>query len=220
MGSTPTTVAQILDQNFGGPQADTWRPLVGPCGSLWFTTFWPIKIHQIWTKHIVPLGSTPFARVAQAPFHIGMPSQRLISCKLLTGLFTFFSKFAYLGKWTEHDSRSIRSLFHEKWVAADSRWRALHGHSVSTPIWQLWILSYFFEQLIIPPRWKPFGPQNITFSCPIGEGQILSPFQSQSIWILKDFFLWAPLENNPHSLIFKTLFFCQEWCLAVVHQGI
>jgi len=78
----------------------------------------------------------------------------------------------------------------------------------------------FFQHLVIPPHWKLFRPQKITFSCPVGEGTIPLHFQSQSIWPLKDLFPWVPLKGNPHSLILKTLFFCQVWCLIVAHQGI
>ena len=141
--------------------------------------------------------------------------------RLLTGLSFFVCwKFACLGKWIELVFGFIWSTFHAKWVAPNLGWWELHSHPSSTPIRQLWILIYFFEHLIIPPHWKPFEAQKITFNCPVGEGTVPSPFQSRSIWPLKDLFLWAPLKGSPHSLILKTLFFCQEWCLVIVHQGI
>ena len=67
---------------------------------------------------------------------------------------------------------------------------------------------------------ESFGPQNITFNCSVGEGTVPSPFQSRSIWLWKDLFLWSLYKGNPHSLVLKTLFFYQEWCLSIVHQCI
>lgn len=120
----------------------------------------------------------------------------------------FFWKLSLLGKvkrtrFLEHTKSISRETSWARFRMTSTTWSSRFHTNLTTLNFEL-----FFEHLAIPLHCKPFGPQNITFSCPIGEGTVPSAFQSWSIFPLKDLFPWAPLEGNPRSLILKTLFFC------------